>query len=130
MPTFKLNKLIRDGLKEIYANNGQTAIYKKITSAEHKNYLVSKIIEEASEIPLNATNQEIIDEIADVRQVLEDLMMLCNIDESQVETAKQKIFDKKRGFSEATFIKTLELSDNDPWIEYYRKNPDLFPEKK
>lgn len=130
MPKFKLNKLIRDGLKETYANNGQTAIYKKITSSEHKNYLVSKIIEEASEIPLNATNQEIIDEIADVRQALEDLMVLCNIDESQVETAKQKIFDKKRGFSEATFITTLELSDNDPWVEYYRKNPDLFPEKK
>ncbi len=130
MPTFKLNKLIRDNLKDIYIDTNQKAKYRKLKSKEHKQELIRKIIEEASEINADSSAIEITDEIADIRQVLDDLMSLCGITEEQVQMVQRNIFDKKGGFAQGTFVETLKLKDDDKWAEYYRKKPDVFPEEQ
>jgi len=43
MPTFKLDKLIRDKLREEYINSSQKAIYKLLSTIEHKVALKNKI---------------------------------------------------------------------------------------
>jgi len=130
MPKFRLNKLVRDGLKNIYDNTDQKAVYRKLTLNEHKQQLVNKINEEVLEIDIDDPVHAITGEIADIRQVLDDLMSLYNIGEKQVKDTQNKIHDKKGGFTEATFVEVLELKDDDKWVEYYRKRPDLFPEIK
>lgn len=128
MPTFYLNKLVRDKLRGIYANIGQKAKYRKLSSHEHKIQLVNKIVEEAKEIDVNSNVLEITDEIADIRQVLDDMMSLYGISEEQVKTTQRISFDKKGGFIGATYVETLQLEDDDNWVDYYRKRPDIFPE--
>ena len=130
MPKFKLDKLVRDNLRNIYESIGQKASYRKLTTDEHKSQLVRKIIEEVQEIQITDPVSDITDEIADIRQVLDDLMDLYGITEEQVEVTKQKTYNKKGGFIKGTFVETLELADDDEWVNYYRKRPDLFPEKK
>lgn len=130
MPKFKLDKLVRDELKTIYANLGQKATYRKLTLEDHKKQLVRKITEEVNEIDVSSPNANITDEIADIRQVLDDLMNLCDITEEQVKSTQIKTFDKKGGFINGTYVETLELGDGDEWADYYRERPDLFPEIK
>ena len=129
MPTFHLNKLVRDKLREIYAGLNQKAKYKKLTSREHKGQLIRKITEEANEIDIDSSISEITDEIADLYQVLEDMMLLYGISEEQVKNSQRVSFDKKGGFIGGTYIETLELPDDDEWVSYYRKKPDIFPEE-
>lgn len=129
MPKFKLNKLVRDKLPVDYERTGQKATYRQLTPFEHKSELIRKIIEEASEINIYNSNEEIVGEIADIQQVLDDLAFVCGIDQGQINLIKQAKNDKKGGFKAGSFVDTLELADDDEWVQYYRKRPDVFPEE-
>ena len=128
MPRFKLNKLVRDKLRDEYNRVGQKAIYKKLSLDEHKLELKNKIIEEVSEIKIDDQLTNIISEIADVQQSIDDLKSLYNITPEQINLVQKIKFDKKGGFAGGTFVETLELTDNDKWIDYYREHPNIFPE--
>jgi len=129
MPKFRLNKLVRDKLRDEYTSLNQKASYRQLTTAEHGEALKHKIIEEVNEISLDASSEAIASELADVQQVLQDLMDAYGILASDVEELRKKKFDKKGGFSEATFVETLELESSDEWVEYYRKDPERFKEE-
>jgi predicted house-cleaning noncanonical NTP pyrophosphatase (MazG superfamily) len=129
MPKFELNKLVRDGLKNEYERTNQNPVFRELSIDELKTQLARKIIEEANEIRVNSRPDEVIDEVADIRQILDDIMAIYDITEGQVKSAQQKKYDKKGGFANGVFVEILELDDNDPWVGYYRRNPDIFPEK-
>lgn len=128
MPKFILNKLVRDKLKNEYIHDNQKASYRKLSVSDHKYELIRKIIEEAKEIEIGGRNGDIISETADIQQVLDDLINLCGFTKDQIECAKKAKFDRKGGFADAVFIETLELTDDDKWVEYYRKHSDTFIE--
>lgn len=128
MPKFILNKLVRDKLRDEYERMGQKASYRALSPDEHMAELKRKIIEEAKEIPEGATADQTISEIADIQQAINDLKDIKNITDEQVETARAVKFDKKGGFSGATFVESLELQVGDEWIEYYRREPSTYIE--
>jgi predicted house-cleaning noncanonical NTP pyrophosphatase (MazG superfamily) len=129
MPTFKLNKIIRDKLVIEYERLGQKAKYKKLSLVEHKKELIRKIIEEASEININDSLEKTAGEIADVQQVLRDLASLCGIRNHQIEIIRQAKFDRKGGFAGGNYVTILTLADDDEWVKYYRERPDVFLEE-
>lgn len=128
MPKFRLNKLVRDGLKQKYAALGQQAKYPKLSRDEHIKLLIEKIIEEVKEIPINGTVKEIAYEIGDVQQGINDLRSLFGVTEQEVEAARQEVFKDKKGFAGGTYVGTLTLKDGDSWVDYYRSDPNRFPE--
>ncbi|MDK2899262.1 MAG: hypothetical protein PWQ10_449 [Patescibacteria group bacterium] len=132
MPKFKLNKLVRDKLPVDYSRLGQIVEYKKLSPDEHKNQLIKKIIEEAKEIQIDDSIENIKSEIADIQQVINDLMDLCNITSDQIKVAQKIKYNKKGGFKKGFFVETIELAENDEWIAYYRddKRSTLYPEIK
>jgi len=127
MAIFLLDKLIRDKLRAEYEKLHQKAKYRTLSKSEFVEALKQKLIEEANEIDIT-DRQSIIGEVADVYQVLEDMLAANDISLTEVQTVKQAKFEKKAGFANATYIETLELSDDDEWNEYYRKQPDLYKE--
>ena len=127
MATFILNKLIRDKLRVEYDRLNQIAVYRNLTKPQFAEALKQKLIEEVNEIDLT-DRQSIVSEVADVFQVLEDLLVANDISLEEVTTAKLAKFHKKGGFAEATYIETLGLADDDEWNEYYRKYPELYLE--
>lgn len=130
MPKFELHKLVRDGLRKEYEIAGQKATYIELSPDEHKRHLARKVIEEVIEIPLDEKADNLGGGFADVQQAIDDLMVLYGVAKEQVETAQKAKYAKKGGFAGGTFVTTLELADKDEeWIEYYRKRPDVFPEK-
>jgi len=127
MAKFILNKLIRDKLRGEYEKMNQKAKYRTLSQTEFAEALKQKLIEEANEINVS-DRQSIIGEVADVYQVLEDMLAANNISVEEVQNTKNAKFAKKGGFAEGTYIETLELFDNDDWNDYYRKHPDLYKE--
>jgi len=128
MPEFKLNKLVRDKLPADYKRLDQVAKYKVLTLDEYKIELINKIIEEAKEIKIDGSIDSIKSEIADIQQALDDFVRLCGINLDEISKIQQKKFDKKGGFRNSIYVKTIKLKDDDSWVQYYRDNPDTFPE--
>ena len=130
MPKFKLDKLVRDKLKGEYEQANQLPTYRKLSISDHKRELIRKIIEEATEIEIDSSNEENTSEFADIQQALNDLTNLCGILPDQIESARRTKFDKKGGFADGVFVEKIELSDGDEWVEYYRQKPEIFKEIK
>ncbi len=131
MPIFRLNKLIRDKLPMFYQSIGQKANLRVLSKDEHTLELIRKIVEEAGEIPTkDITKKKLIEEVADIQQAIDDLMKLHGVTAEEVAKTQKSKDEYKGGFSKGIFIETLDLQENDTWIDYYRAEPDRFPEVK
>ena len=129
MPQFQFDKLIRDKILQLHINAGHHVLYRNIRGTELKEKLRLKILEEANEIPVReASDEEIIEEIADVQQVLDDLKRQYGVTDLQVSEVQSTKFNKKGGFSDGVFIESVTLSEDDEWVRYYRKSPEKYLE--
>jgi predicted house-cleaning noncanonical NTP pyrophosphatase (MazG superfamily) len=117
-------------LPQEYERTGQKATYIQLSPEEYKTQLLKKINEEVNEIHISDSIEDITNEIADVQQALTDLMAAFGIAPEKVTYTGQVRNNLKGGFKSGYFVETLELADDDPWVEYYRKSPDIFPEIK
>ena len=57
-------------------------------------------------------------------------MEISNIDKNEVDEKMLKKQEKFGSFLNGRFVNQIEIADDDPWVEYYRDRPDLFPEDK
>ncbi|MBI3494672.1 nucleoside triphosphate pyrophosphohydrolase [Candidatus Saccharibacteria bacterium] len=131
MPVFRLNKLIRDKLPAIYESIGQKAKLRILSKDEHTQALLDKIVEEVNEIPeSNITKKKLVEELADMQQAIDDIKKINGLTNEEVAKAQKAKDEYKGGFSRGIFIEELELKHNDTWIDYYRADPDRFPEIK
>lgn len=129
MPTFQFNKLVRDKFRPIYDQLGQTIKTRELSRDQLKDAIRNKIIEEAKELPIDSVSAEdISSELADIQQALDDLADKCGISSEQIAKKKIAKFAEKGGFSEGLFVETITLNDNDKWVQYYRNEPDKYPE--
>lgn len=131
MPTFQFNKLIRDKILQLHIDVGHTMTYHNLKGEALKEKLRDKLHEEADEIPVRAdADNEVIEEIADVQQILDDLKREYGITDEQLSKVQKAKFDKKGGFADGIFIETVTLPERDEWVKYYRKSPEKYPEIK
>lgn len=128
MPKFIVNKLVRDKLVDEFERMHQKATYRPMSRADHIHALTQKIIEEANEVAATQSKSDLISEIADLQQALNDLKVLSDVTDVQVESAQQAKLDKKGGFLGGSFLESIEILADDPWLVYYRDNRGLFTE--
>lgn len=129
MPKFVFKKLIRDNILEEHLKVGHDIQYRLLTGNELKEALRVKLHEEADEIPIrDEADREIIEEIADVQQIIDDLKSLYGLDGSTVTEAQKKKHDKKGGFKRGVYVDTVDVPEGDEWIPYYRRSPEKYPE--
>jgi predicted house-cleaning noncanonical NTP pyrophosphatase (MazG superfamily) len=127
MPKFKYAKLVRDKIVDDQIASGAKPSFRKLNTHEHKEGLISRIIEEAKEAT-KASPDELISEIADIQQAVDDLKLLCGIKDEDIVKVQEIKNGKKGTFKEGLFIDYVEADEDNKWIDYYRKNPDRFPE--
>lgn len=127
MPRFKLNKLVRDRIVEHNLKSGAKIKYKNLTPEEHIIALVEKVIEEANEI-LKSERKDVANEIADVQQAIDDLIEQFGLNEDEIKSSQAKKVKQNGAFKRGHYIEYLDLDENHPFTEYYRKDPDRFPE--
>ncbi len=129
MPTFRLNKLVRDKLPDVYDELGQQVRARRLIGRELLVALRSKLIEETAETPVDGEDrQAIVEELGDAAQARKDLQVVLGISDEEIEAARQRKFERKGGFSEGIFVETIMLDDDDKWVEYYRSEPDKYEE--
>ena len=75
---YSCNKLIRDRIPEIAINKNQFLFYRYLNSMELKDELCKKIMEEYQELIQAKTREEIVEETADLLEVLDHLYRLIH----------------------------------------------------
>lgn len=129
MRRFQLNKLVRDNIVEDMQRLGQKVEYCELNQEEYLQALQGKLIEEAREISL-ADPGDALKELADVQEVIDQLTKEFGADKQQLQELQAKKNSKAGSFQKKLYVKTVTLKDDDPWAEYYAKDPDRFKEIK
>ena len=130
MPEYSLNKLVRNKYPAVYADDNQQAKITKLSGDDLKKELINKLTEEINELKTSNVRDEIISELADIKQIITDYERLSEISLTEVEEKRIKKELKLGGFSDGVFVETLKLDDNDKWNDYYQSRPDIFTEIK
>jgi len=125
MSKYLLNKLVRDNIPADQLQSGQNPVYRRLDPKQHAAALVEKLIEEAKEIPVH-DKAEAIKEIADVRQVLEDLETILGLKSEDITKAQAKKLARNGGFKEGYYVESVSPDDGSDWDKYYGSEPDRF----
>lgn len=131
MPKFRYDKLVRDKIPEYHENSGHTVEGRILGGVALRRALIGKLHEEVDEAGAAPSKKKLTEEIADIRQILDDLCAKEGILEIDVKTAQAAKEERKGGFREGRYIETVTIPDeNDEWAQYCRKSPDKYPEEK
>ena len=104
----KYGKLVRDKIPNIIRRNGEDPITRTLSPAEHKKYLLDKIVEEAEEIRKAASSNEALMEIADLYQAASDFARLSGISRKKIRHAIKTRRNERGGFRKGIFLKEVK----------------------
>jgi len=96
-------KLVRDGIPELIKSNGDEAEVKKLSEKEYERELRKKLVEEAKELAW-APQEELVNELADVLELLKTISAQYDIDFREVERYRVEKRRKRGGFSKKLFV--------------------------
>jgi predicted house-cleaning noncanonical NTP pyrophosphatase (MazG superfamily) len=101
------NKLVRDKIPEVIKDDGYTPAVKKLSVAEYKKALLEKLIEEAQEIKKSKNKDELINELADIQEVLTAIYEVNKIHCSDVTKNARKKREKRGAFKKRILLKSM-----------------------
>ena len=111
------NKLVRDNIPNKIEANGEVAVTRVLTDAEYQYELSKKLLEEANEVINATTSKAILEELADVLEVvraiakLEDKNLNDVIDIAESKKQTRGGFEK-RIFLEKTYDKNHTIKES------------------
>lgn len=108
---------------------GQKVTYRKLNDREYLAALAAKLQEEAGELKTD-DKEEAIKELADVLEVIDTLVIILGTDIAKVRKVQAERKAKRGGFAKRLYVERLDLQDDDPWADYYAKEPERFKEIK
>ncbi|WLD94759.1 nucleoside triphosphate pyrophosphohydrolase [Alkalihalobacillus sp. AL-G] len=102
MPEYR--KLVRDKIPEIIKQSGDTFRTKVLRSEEYISELQKKAYEELDEVCASDTNEETLEELADLLEVVHALTTANGFRIEQLEEKRVEKAEKRGGFSERIFL--------------------------
>lgn len=127
MRKFKFGKLVRDDIATSIETNGGRVVKRTLSDDEFIEQLHAKLLEEFTEYT-KADPEDRTSELSDVYEVLDALREVLKISESQLQEARENKTQKHGALKNRVFIDNVEVKEDYPWIKYYEKNPDRYPE--
>lgn len=103
----KYNKLVRDRIPEIIESNGEEPITRILDDEEYRSELIKKLNEEYDEV-VNASGEDIIEELADMLEVMESIAGLQYKTLDDIILVKEKKKNKRGGFSKKIFLEGVK----------------------
>lgn len=104
----KYFKLVRDKIPEIMISQGFKPEFQKLNSKQYKEELFKKLKEETQEVISAKDKKSLIEELADVQEVLTAIYKENKIDFSDVIKAAKAKRKYKGAFDKKIFIKTVK----------------------
>ncbi len=129
MHKFKVEKLVRDKIAEEMIAS-ENADYKVLNDKEYVEELKNKILEETKELLPIKDRDKIVKELADIQEVIDTLIETLKSSKQKIKEKQKKENKKSGAFKKKLYIKTVELGNDHPWLDYYLKNPDKYPKVK
>jgi predicted house-cleaning noncanonical NTP pyrophosphatase (MazG superfamily) len=105
MPEY--HKLIRDNIPEIITANGMTAETRVLSDSEYELALIDKLAEEQKELANADTTEKMLEELADVQEVVNALAdVIAN--RRVLEQVRSRKHDERGGFEKRIFLERTE----------------------
>lgn len=117
---FAVNKLVRDKIVERGIKKNIVSDFKVMNDEEYIISLKEKIMEEAKEVAVSQTRENLIEEIADLQEVIKALCKVENISQDTIESVRVKKMTEKGAFNGKIFIKSFSMAEDHPDISLYR----------
>lgn len=127
---FAQNKLVRDKIMSIVGAYGSKFEWKTLNDTEFVEQLKLKIMEEAAEVCAAQTQEAIIEEMADVLEVMIAWCQLLGCSLDDVIAAQRKKFEKRGGYQERKYVISAEHIQGSPCEQYCLAEPEKYPEIK
>lgn len=108
----KITKLVRDRIPELMQQQGKFGEAKQVDGSELDLSLRTKLIEEAHEVKGAPDTESLIEELADVVEVVSALAKLHSIDQDTIEARRVQKKEKRGGF-EKGYVYTYETESNE-----------------
>jgi len=127
---FRVDKLIRDRLPAIMQAQGLTVFTRRLDDAEFVARLKDKLVEEAAEARSAASQAELTDELADLREVMLALAEAAGIPEADVEARRIAKRAERGGFDGRVHNAAVEGDEASRGVAYYLARPQQYPQDK
>lgn len=130
MRTFYQNKLWRDGMVTTREQEGSIFHFKNLTDAEYQQELGKKLIEEAEEVAAAPSRENLVEELADVLEVIDALCAAHGLSKEEVLAAQTAKRNKRGGFWGRKFVETVDHPETSSAVQYCLNQPEKYPEIK
>lgn len=104
------HKLVRDRIPEIIRNDGYICETVTMNEAEYQQALREKLVEEALEAAA-ANEQHLIEELADLYEIIDTIMVKHEIDVETVRTEQQRRHYERGGFEQRIRLIAMSAPD-------------------
>ncbi len=98
------NKLIRDKIVDIIEKDGKKAIVSTLNDEQYKEELLKKLLEEANEVANSSNSNEMLEELADVLEVIRYLAKINGKELNDIVTIADEKKEKRGGFDDKVFL--------------------------
>lgn len=127
---FKTNILVRNNRIKMMEEQGLFVKYSVLSDEEYLAELKKKIVEEATEVAETDNDEELKLEIADVLEVIENILVVKNITIEEIQNIKTKKQEKVGKFDKKLKTHYVEMDDTNETLNYYLSRPGKYPEVK
>jgi predicted house-cleaning noncanonical NTP pyrophosphatase (MazG superfamily) len=125
---FKFDKLVRDKLYQKMLDLGIDVTLKSVVNKDQLVcYFKNKILEEAQEVVEADSRRDIIEELADLQEVIYSITKLFDIRTEEIELVRKNKHDEKGGFDNAIIVDSVSLNSGHEFVKYYESNPKKYP---
>ena len=108
MPIY--NKLVRDFIPQVVEAAGKTAITRVLEPREHLGEIRAKMQEEALEFKEAATQQDAVEELADILELIHAALHVYGVSYDELEQVRIQKKEKRGGFSQGIYL--IEVQDD------------------
>jgi len=102
------NKLIRDKIPEIIEKTGATAEIEIMDDATYEEMLFEKLLEECQEFLHAKSNEEKIEEIADILEVINSISKVLDTNFEHIEKIRIEKKNQRGGFEKKLLLKSTQ----------------------
>ena len=108
MPIY--NKLVRDAIPEVIKKTGKESSIRILEEEEYKAEVKKKLGEELEEYIEAATNEEAVEELADILELLHAAVKIHGSSIEELEKVRQAKAEKRGSFEKRIFL--IEVEDD------------------
>lgn len=125
---FKTDILVRNNRIQQMQDQGIVVNYQILDDEQYICELKRKIVEEANEVAVADTIEELSSEIGDVLEVIDHLIDVYKLDIDNIQKLKADKQKRIGKFDKRYKTNFVEIDENNEAINYYLKKKDKYPE--